>query len=443
MTIRDAVTAVFSHGRELFMVRRQPALKAFPGYHSFPGGKVDDDEKQTPPRAGLLADFPPRLAHALCRELHEELHYDLERAVQAGEVKSIHHLAVATTPDFHSHRFRTYFFKISLSRRPQFRVDESEAAAAGWFPLENLLQRYEAGRLLAVPPTVGILKGLHQDAARERLDGVDFVYDAAGEVPCFEVLCGLWQLPVPSKTLPPASRTNAFVIGDCLIDPSPRSDDELEKLLQTLRRFEMRQILLTHHHTDHYERAETLARRLNLPISLSEDSYTRILSRRGDKFFRGITLRFRERGETLTHWLGKAVKIWEVPGHDEGQLALAPDSMEWFLVGDLIQGIGTVVIAAPEGNMRKYFQSLEKVIALDPAVIIPSHGAALGTTFRLKETLKHRRKRERAVLELHRRGFSKRRMLGTIYAGLDLRLRPLAMANIAAHLAKLADEGRL
>jgi len=50
---------------------------------------------------------------------------------------------------------------------------------------------------------------------------------------------------------------------------------------------------------------------------------------------------------------------------DEGQLALMPENRAWCIVSDLYQGVGTVVIAAPEGNMRKYFASLRKVIDLD------------------------------------------------------------------------------
>ena len=74
-------------------------------------------------------------------------------------------------------------------------------------------------------------------------------------------------------------------------------------------------------------------------------------------------------------------------------LALMPADRAWCLVGDLIQGVGTVVIHKPEGNMRRYFDSLQRMIDLDPEVIVPSHGLAMGTTFRLRETLRHRRQR--------------------------------------------------
>ena len=47
----------------------------------------------------------------------------------------------------------------------------------------------------------------------------------------------------------------------------------------------------------------------------------------------------------------------------------------------------TVVISEPEGDMTTYFQTLEKVIALQPSVIIPSHGIPMGGTYRIEATL--------------------------------------------------------
>src|SRR3546814_13268963 len=109
----------------------------------------------------------------------------------------------------------------------------------------------------------------------------------------------------------------------------------------------------------------------------------------------------------------------------------------------LFRSIGTVVIAKPEGDMRKYFATLERLIALNPRVIIPSHGMALGTVYRLEETLKHRRQREQQVLSLWREGKDLETMLGVIYAGLDPRLLTLARMNIDSHLDKLRAEGVL
>ena len=114
--------------------------------------------------------------------------------------------------------------------------------------------------------------------------------------------------------------------------------------------------------------------------------------------------------------------------------------MEWFLVGDLIQGIGTVVIPSPEGDMATYLNTLKKVISLSPEVIIPSHGIPMRTTHRLEETLKHRLQRESQILELHRSGKSRQEILSELYSDTDNRLHPAAMQNIESHLAKLRKE---
>jgi endoribonuclease LACTB2 len=143
----------------------------------------------------------------------------------------------------------------------------------------------------------------------------------------------------------------------------------------------------------------------------------------------------------LCRWLGRAVRAYAVPGHDEGQLALMPDGHAWCIVGDLIQGLGTVVIAKPEGHMGRYFESLRKIIALAPRAIYPSHGIAMGGVYRLQETLKHRELREKQVLGLFHEGRSIGEMLPLIYADVDPRLLPLAQMNIESHLDKLREEG--
>ena len=93
--------------------------------------------------------------------------------------------------------------------------------------------------------------------------------------------------------------------------------------------------------------------------------------------------------------------------------------------------------------MATYFKTLEKVIALNPEVIIPSHGIPMRTTHRLIETLKHRRERESQILKLSKSGNSKQEILEQLYKGIDPRLHQLALQNIEAHLVKLYQEEQL
>lgn len=439
------MTAVLTHGDELFLVRRQPCLPAFSGYWAFPGGKVDKVDSDDALVHPLLCVHDARLLRALARELDEELGYDLFAAVAKGDVQTVGYLGEITTPAFSPLRFRTHFYRIELHQRPTFIVDEAEAAEAAWLPAHKWEERFCRGRLLTAPPTRNVIHWLATgDTA---LPDFDYHVDVEQEVPWLEQLGSLRILMPRSNTIPPADRTNCFWLGDAghprvLIDPAPGSDAEMERLCRLIDEFGVDEVFLTHHHPDHRERANLIARRYLVPMAMSADTQARI-AKRVPGYFDDISVRNCAEGDVLTEWLGEKVFLYAVPGHDEGQLAVMPESRSWCIVSDLIQGIGTVVVGGPEGNMRKYFASLQRVIDWDPDVIIPSHGMALGTSHYIRETLQHRIKRESQILELHRAGTAVEAMLPIIYAGLDPRLTPLALLNINSHLQKLEEEGRL
>lgn len=449
--IRDAVTAVILCAGRLLMVRRQPSLNSFAGFTAFPGGKVDKADAEAAAPLLHCADIEPRLLVGLVREVREELGIDLDTLSRQGQVLAVHCLGEATTPPIAPVRFRTHFYRVDLSLAPEPVADLGEIAEAGWATPAEWMARYRAGRLLLAPPTLDVLLALEADPQVQTIAALDEDNDRTGAVAALrsiEPLYQLRQLFVLSNTLPPAQHTNAFLIGDShrvLVDPSPRDREELGRLCNWLDVVGVDEVLLTHHHPDHRQFANEIAARYDVPLAMSETTRKFIAdSRYGEPgFFGELLIRTYEDGDVVTRWLGQPVRVLAVPGHDAGQIALMPDGREWCIVGDLIQGVGTVVIHKPEGHMGTYFSTLQKVIDLNPAVIIPSHGQALGTVHRLEETLKHRKMREQAVLELRGAGKSLDEMLPLIYQGLDPRLLPLARANIESHLDKLIEEGRL
>ncbi len=361
-------------------------------------------------------------------------------------------LGVALTPPSISPvRFNTHFYRVDLKRKPEIVLDLNEAITGSWATPAAWMALYEQGELMTAPPTLITLRALAADAGVQAVPNLLRPFDP-DRIPLVEHLRGLRQLLVPSHTLPPADTTNCFLVGDAgsrrvLVDPSPKSPEVLERMCQTLDELGIDEVFITHHHPDHRERANEIARRYGVPIGLSADTHARISGINkgrysgGADWFDGIEVKFYREGDVVTRWLGHEVQVLEVPGHDAGQLALMPDNRAWCIVGDLIQGIGTVVIAKPEGNMRVYFETLRKVIALAPRAIFPSHGQGLGTVYRLEETLRHREQRETQVLTLHREGQSMDQMLGVIYKDVDPRLLPLARMNIESHLDKLREEG--
>jgi glyoxylase-like metal-dependent hydrolase (beta-lactamase superfamily II)/8-oxo-dGTP pyrophosphatase MutT (NUDIX family) len=445
--IRDAVTVVLQHGEDLYMIRRQPALPMFPGYWAFPGGKVDPEDLAEGQRDHAhFAGISPGFTAALVRELKEEVGFDLDTAAASGAILDLQFFGIALMPPIAPVRFNTHFFRVRLRERPALTLDLGEVECGEWASVGTWLSQYREGRLLLAPPTRYALELFEaDDTLAAGLAALDALH--AERMPILEPVHGVRVMNVRSNTLPPAAHTNCFLLGDepghrLLVDPSPMNRDERDALIARVKDLGVGEVFLTHHHPDHRQFANEIAHALKVPIGASADTQQRILARE-PQYFEGLGVRTHAEGEEVTRWLGRPVRIYAVPGHDEGQLALMPDDRAWCIVGDLIQGIGTVVIAKPEGHMGRYFASLQRLIDLDPAVIFPSHGMGMGTTFRLSETLKHRRMREATVHQMHRDGHSIDEMLKAIYVGVDPRLMPLARMNIEAHLDKLREDGVL
>ena len=443
----EAVSSVFFFQDQIFVVVRQNHLEAFPGYHAFPGGKIDSQDHASNSSSNFPELNPVHLS-ALHREMKEELDFDLQKGIAEGTISSIEPLAEIAAPSFAQIPFRNWFYRIDLKESPEFILDEGEFASGTWMTPQNLLQTYQEGKALMVPPLRRMIRLLQEDPQTTNLGDLSRKFDESQNIPELEMQEGVRILMIPSHTLPPAERTNAFRLGDpgspqILVDPSPKSEEIYQVLLQQMKEENLDALFLTHHHPDHHQHAPDLARELGVPIYLSQDCYQRILGKFQQDYFHGVEIRILFEGDSVTRWHGEEVRVFEVPGHDAGQLALAPESLSWFIVGDLIQGIGTVVISEPEGDMATYFKTLEKVIKLQPSVIMPSHGIPMRGTFRLEATLQHRREREKQVLSLFHQGSTEQQMLQSIYQNIPPMLYPYALKNIQSHLRKLRQENRL
>ena len=440
--MKESVSAVFTTHDQIFFIKRQNYLAVFPGYYATPGGKVDaTDSQETLPGEIWPSHIRPQILHALIREVKEELNFDLLEEIAKGEVLSIDDIGIAITPEFNPYRFKNYYLKITLKHPKEFNIDLNEVEFGEWNTPKNLIERYRSGHVLAVPPAVTLLKTFEKNPQHNTPIEMTLPHDPETEVPMIESIFGVRQFLPLSHTFPPANRTNSFIIGDedqvkYLIDPSPKDEVELEKFIKSISKIGFDRIFLTHHHPDHYEFSRDIALRFKVPMEMSLFTYTII----GAKYFEGIEVTLRKEGDVITKSLGHDVRVYEVPGHDEGQLALAPDNMSWFLAGDLIQMIGTVVIGGPEGDMKKYFHSLQRVIDLNPKNVIPSHGIIIGGTNKLVETLNHRKQREDQIRELLKMGRSLNEILEVVYVGLKPELLPYALKTIEAHITKIHND---
>ena len=90
--------------------------------------------------------------------------------------------------------------------------------------------------------------------------------------------------------------------------------------------------------------------------------------------------------------------------------------------------------------MQKYFNSLNRVINLNPKNIIPSHGIIIGGVNKIEQTLRHREERENQIKELLGMGRTLNEILAVIYVGLKPELLPYALKTIEAHITKIHNE---
>lgn len=460
----DAVCGIFTVQKNgsLLMMKRSGDMKFLPGYDAFPwtkinrGGKHDGDMDKS-----IDGNLDDRSATAKVKEylgalfgyVKETLGADMEKLLSSGVIDSIGYLGNDLTPDYDIHRFRTHYFLIECREEFPLPLAKGEVpqVSAGWQTAGELWKKFKEGGMLMAPVMNGLLGMMRENGLKPGTSMEQFSFFDSGEVPVIEPVAGVLQMMPMSCTFPPINRTNCLVLGDegrgqgygkVMIDPSPVSMDEFKRLVRTIesKDLDISTILITHHHRDHHQGVEMLAKKLSVKVLMSGYTQKMIAESLGKSHFDNIEVKTLKEGDTLTYWQDKRVKVYEIPGHDQGQLGIAPESMEWFLAGDLIQGAGTVVIGSKEGDMAKYFESMQRIVDLNPAVVFPSHGMPQGTPFLVKQTLAHRLLREKQVLSLYKKGKTPEQMVRAIYPSINRYLRRLALENVNAHLRKLKQE---
>jgi glyoxylase-like metal-dependent hydrolase (beta-lactamase superfamily II) len=133
------------------------------------------------------------------------------------------------------------------------------------------------------------------------------------------------------------------------------------------------------------------------------------------------------------------------PGHSPDHLCFWEADGRQLFCGDLAWKGSTVVIPPSHGgDVAEYLASLERVIRLAPAVMLPAHGDVIDRPIELlREYIGHRMLRERQVIEALRRGISDPMdIVARIYPSLAAPLAPVARESVVAHLLKLEREGR-
>jgi len=459
-------------GLQTYWVRRSERVATMPEFRGFVGGTVDPSDAEVPVAGATGTDAIERVC--AIREAFEEAGV-LLATERPGSAKALslardrllagettfpalvaehgwHFRADALTPagrwmtpPFTPRRFETQYFVARMPEDQIASVREGELSQGEWVRPVDALRRWQMGYELFAAPILYTMVGIaHGPVGIAQLP--DAPAAAGAPVRRIEIQWGIVLHPMPTRPLPPATHTNAYLVGEpemVLVDPGSGDPGQLEELFalidalaQDRRRLKL--VVLTHHHPDHVAGVDAVRARYGVKVAAHAETAKHVAV--------DFTL---ADGDWVP--LVPGVGDWNLqaihtPGHARGHLCLFHPRTGALLTGDHVTGAGTVIIDPPEGDMADYLRSLERLLTLPIRTLFPAHGGPQGAAKRrIQALIEHRLGRERKVIAaLAAAGgpASVAQLVERAYDDTPRELWPYAERSLLAHLLKLEHEGR-
>jgi glyoxylase-like metal-dependent hydrolase (beta-lactamase superfamily II) len=235
-----------------------------------------------------------------------------------------------------------------------------------------------------------------------------------------------------------------YRVGRVVIDPASPWEDEQARTLEWVLASPtpVDTILLTHHHADHVGGVIALRDALRARAQERGGAPIRVLAHADScltfaldgTVTDGDVIATGERGDHAT------LTAFYTPGHADGHLVYAAPNGD-VIAGDLVAGIGTILIAGAEGHLRTYLNSLRRMLPVAQR-LYPAHGPDLPGESTLRQYLAHRQLRTdqvRAVLTPALRA-DPRALAERVYAGLPGVDPSIAALQVASILQWIHEE---
>ncbi len=246
--------------------------------------------------------------------------------------------------------------------------------------------------------------------------------------------------------------TNSYIIGEetlAVIDPGPDDNAHLDALTAAIAGRPVSHIFVTHTHRDHSPLTAALKEltgatvvaegphRPARPLRIGE---TNPLDAAADTDFKpDITVDDSE----LIAGDGWSLRAILTPGHAANHAAFALEGTGILFSGDHVMAWSTSIVAPPDGSMRDYMNSLDRLLERDDTQYLPGHGGPVGDPARFVAGLReHRIGRENAVLHRLAKGETTiPDMVRAIYKDTDPRMHGAAGLSVLAHIEDLVARG--
>ena len=486
--VKKAVSIVLSRGpgsREVLLVKRHSRLPFLGGYLAFPTGTLEKEDHETAQvylstHGEESADYPAFLA-AAARELFEETGVWLARGkalsreelqdyrrqilsnrIRFSEVlkrenqrldsKDFTPIFPITTPQFILRHYDTWFLHCHIPAEDEVEIWSGEVEEGYFTTPEEVLKRWRQGTILIAPPLPLLLHKLVNRDCESFLPEARQLGESLnrGKLQHIYFSPGVLLAPLRTPTKPPATHTNAYLMGDqklYLIDPATPHSSEQEKLWALLDELlaqgkSIEGILLTHHHPDHVGAVAECQRRYQLPLYAHQ-----LTSRQLPNLAFSGSLEHQQEldlGLSPDHQAGWKLRVYHLPGHAPGHLAFQETRYQAVIVGDLISTLSSMLIDPTDGHLGTYIKSLQFLESVTDGHLYPGHGPPSREGGKVvQKALHHRYKRKQEILEtLDTHPQTLEKLVNKIYAKFDRRTKKLARRSLHSSLIQLLEEGQ-
>ncbi len=246
--------------------------------------------------------------------------------------------------------------------------------------------------------------------------------------------------------------TNSYIIGKDqlgIIDPGPEDEAHFATLMRIIAGRPVSHIFVSHTHRDHSPLTARLKSETGAIVVAQgpHQSARPLFDGESNALDASVDTDFApdicaKDGEIFTNpdW---ALEVIHTPGHMANHACFALNDRGILFSADHVMAWATTIVAPPDGSMRAYMQSLEKLLKRKDSLYLPGHGAPIAQPHRFLRGLRtHRKMRERAVLERVMQGDETiAQMVAAIYRDTDPRLHGAAGLSVFAHLEDLVSRG--
>jgi len=260
------------------------------------------------------------------------------------------------------------------------------------------------------------------------------------ELPPFaELAPGVRRLVAPNPSMMTGPGTNTYVFGVdacAVLDPGPAIAAHIEDIVLKATT-SIRWILVTHTHPDHSPGAALLAKQVDaelLGVAAPDGEHQ-------DRTF--VPDRHLADGDVLETDEFRLEAV-HTPGHASNHLCYRHAGLDWLFTGDHVIDGSTVVIDPPDGNMKHYIESLERLKSMRCSALAPGHGDIIDDPERVIDwIIDHRLQREAKVIAAVRAhaNHTAHQLVPHVYKDVDPKLYGWAERSLLAHLLKLQEDG--